>query len=670
MRTSLVSSFGLLVMLGCNTSDRTEQTIQDLDLGDPVALERAATRASGKELAQLEAELDTTLRAGYVGLTDAKDHARAVRTASIEWVRQVRRHLGEPLHTSVAALADDPDCAGSVIGNAVLLDYVDAALGDERRTDRVVAALEGLARQTVCLEQSQSTELAVAMKIAFDDVVTTLRIDQLDGAIPYLAQATSAPMLLVHDIERQHGSDAPLSRWFTEYEAALIDGAKTLHHPAAWHGLWLYDRITGRLRGFRATERSTDENTVELASLFHTIAQPAIDDGRCSLAEMVQRGSYGGRYQCLGAACASGDERACAVPGGTGGTEPAKGSVNVPGFSTTSALSCITAQVDQTSSRQQLTCLIEATGRGASPRDSLTKGLTLTTLAGVKPGGVCDRGANADRADQNYNLRVKRAEERYDEAIADAREAQHEATEELIAAQRDRDAIALEDQRNPTPENDAALAEANQDVKEHAEKVNAAAQAEADAEAKAAEERDKDLEDAKEGYEEDKEAEAGSGAGSGGYCVDSASCGGCSALSAQAQAMLDCVTDDAAPESHDPMNGPGGCGLACDPIDPSTPTSGIGCIEGLANVAGAAISQTCWAVRCGPADQGTGACCGGASANGTPDQITGMCGAVDCGDGVQPTFAGGRCTCGSSGEGLPGGPVVPTSGADLGYPFP
>jgi hypothetical protein len=152
-------------------------------------------------------------------------------------------------------------------------------------------------------------------------------------------------------------------------------------------------------------------------------------------------------------------------------------------------------------------------------------------------------------------------------------------------------------------------------------------------------------------------------------CIDGASCGGCTALSAQAQALLDCVTGESTPETRDPLNGPGGCGGSCDPIDPSTPDSGRDCFGDLELDVGSVLSSNCWAERCGPSDQGMGACCGGASANGTPTMITQMCGNMDCADGGQPSYSGGKCTCGGSGNGLPSGALVPT-GPNPYSPYP
>jgi len=673
----------LVAAAACNQPDRTSRALQEVEVDqrDPAALERVAIApwlAGSDEIVELEARLDAALRSEYAhGLRSADDHARVVRAAAIEWVRQVRRLLGgDGLHTTVRALAHDRDCRGSVIGNAVLLDYVDASAGREPSVQRVVGALHRLVQQLACLEMSQSTSLAAAMKLAFDDVVMSLRLDGLDGAIPYVAEAVANPMLLVHEVERRHGDDAPLARWFREYEVALIDGAERYHHPASWHGLWLYDRITGRLRGFRAVERTSDdasdENTVELATLFHTVSKTRIDDGKCSYVEMIMRGpSSARRYECLGAACAAGDPMACSTQSSGGGDTPAEhgGGIDIPGMATNDALACIAAQAAQTGGRAQLSCMMEATGRGANPLDRLTKEMTQVSLAGIK--GHCDRAQIDDDAlaEATYNTHIKRAEERYAAAMLGAANTLSDAIDKLAIAQKQRGDL---DGTNADP---ADIKKADEKVDKAEDAVNNAEKAAAEARRKADEEREKARKEAEEKRKKDKQAASGSGGDDDDdkdedeRCVEGESCG-CAAMSAQTQAMLDCFKDQVTPESRDPWFGPGGCKDNCDPIDPQTGDGGRACFETLAADDGAELSRACWTARCGPADAGASACCGGATlGNGTPMEITGACGATDCADGIQPTFAGGYCTCGTTGAGLPNGPMMPKGGATPYFPF-
>lgn len=676
----------LLAAVGCNDL-HSASTIAALSSGNAATLERAATQGwldGSDHLGELESALDGALRTDYAaGLRTADDHQRVVHAAAIEWARQVRRHLGrERLHTVVASIAADPDCAGSVTENTVLLDYVEAIAGSERSPERVVPPLNRLAQQMACLAQSQTSSLAMAMKLAFDDVVVSLRINGLDGAIPYLVQAVANPMLLVHETERRLGESAPLSRWFNEYEAILVDGARQLHDPATWHGLWLYDRITGRLRGFRAVEESADENTVELATLFHTIAAPRLDDHRCSYAEMIQRGaSTLVRYECLGQRCADGDDDACRTqvatdPRGHGDA------IDIPGMKTTGELTCVTEQAAHTSSREMLTCLMEATGRRANPLDAFVKEMTQVTLAGVKD--HCARGYVWDPAiiEASYNTRMARSEDIYWNSIAMDIDRLSAAIDILANRQAARGAL---DGTNADP---AVIAAADAAVDAAEEAVNRAAAALEAGKAAAAAKLEKDRQAAEDQRAQDYAAlqqsqTAGSGSGSGSatpgggesddaapeQCADGEGCE-CTALSAQVQQLHACSTGEGKPEWLDPLGGPDGCRGNCDPIDAELPAGTHACFTEISLGDDPATSRTCWAVRCGPSDQDVNACCGGSTlSDGTPAQITGMCGDIDCAEGVQPTFTNGECVCGNEGGGLPFGPQVPSGPPDPFHPF-
>jgi hypothetical protein len=70
--------------------------------------------------------------------------------------------------------------------------------------------------------------------------------------------------------------------------------------------------------------------------------------------------------------------------------------------------------------RAQLTCMMEATGRGASPLDAITRQMTEASFAGIK--GHCDRAQIDDDAvaEATYNPHIKRAEERYQRARSGA----------------------------------------------------------------------------------------------------------------------------------------------------------------------------------------------------------------------------------------------------------
>jgi hypothetical protein len=661
-RLQLTSLCGFLALWGCESDQRTTTAVQAIESSDLAEIERAAIPAwiAGNEraLAETDTAFARELRAGYLTpIATAAGHERITRTAVLHWAHLVRQHLRTPLHTAVPAFADDAQCTGSVIGDAVFVDYADA-VGDprhEQRVETVVEALRDLARHIACLGQAQTEQLATQMAIAFDDVRLTLVANGLDSAIPYVAQAISVPMLLVHEVERQHGDDAPLAHWFRDHEAVLVEGAVTRHHPASWHGLWLYDRMTGRLRGFRTTDKVIDENEIDLVSFFHTLAEPTREDSRCSFAEMVQRGASGGRYHCNGRLCRDSHDPTCLTPG-AGDSAPEKGSgVELPALSTSTEIDCISSQA-ASPSQQQMTCIVEATGLLASPRSMLTKNMQSATLAGIKGGGACTLSDAA--ADAAYNAQVEKARADYEKSVAAQVAYLSAEIDELARLQKEADTV----RQDPTATT-LAVEMADQRVEEQEEVVNEAMNSLATGTTLAAEKRAEEIKQAEEAR---KKAAAGSSSGTGTTkCVDPASCGnGCGALASQAQKALDCFTGAADPRLADPLSGPGGCGAACDPMDPVNKT-GLTCTDDLAHNLGASVSQSCWAVRCGPSDQsmGTSQCCaqgGGMTSSGEPE-LVGMCTTAYC-EGGAPSFVDGQCQCGGSASTLSGTIILPGAG--------
>lgn len=665
----------LAVLAACN-GETTTTAAYAVNGNDLVALERATipawTAGRRETLAELDPMFARTLAAEYASpVATAAGHQRVVRAAMVHWARLVREALPTEMHTAVPKLDDDLDCRGSLVGDAVLLDYSDAAFGNGLRVEGVVDALGALARHMACLGTLQAQQLASRMANAFVDVRITLELNGLDSVIPYFVQAVAGPMLIVHDVERQHGPEAPLARWFLQYEALLVEGATTKHQPASWHGTWLYDRMTGRLRGFRTRGEIADENQIDLGALFSTVARPAPGDGACSLAEMVQRGLSGGRYSCNGTICADSRDPMCLAPGAGDSVPERGGGVSIPGLGTSVEIDCVSAQSAGPNDKQ-LSCLIEATGLRSDPRSMATKGMQTTTLAGVKVGGACT--VSESQSERDYKRRMKSADSTYQASYEALQTQLSGLIDSLQAYQKIRDEVFLN-----TKTDDPARIEPQADVDKAEEALNRfngsmpakvaalAAQRAADiafAEAEYAAAAKREAEAAA------KAAEAGSVSGSGseeeeerGYCeAGSRSCGnGCSAMQSQAKGALDCVTQETNPRTTDPMGGPRGCGGVCDPVDPAT-GSGISCTKQLEVTPGSAMSEQCWAVRCGTSDHGGGGtqCCSGTNGlttSGQP-QFNGMCGNINCGDSA-PSFVNGKCSCGASSAVTPGTIVIP-----------
>src|SRR5215831_6304031 len=195
-----------------------------------------------------------------------------VRIAALHWHTQLRRHLQRGLHTLVAGLDTDPRCDGDVIADQLFLNYFRAVWGDSTSSiEQVVNTLEPLARQSACLGVQQSAALASAATEAFYEVEVFLRIHQMEWAVPPIAAMLAQPFLLFYDVEKYRGVSSPFGRWFTRYQQVLLDAIRQKRSPMLWHGLWLYDRLTGRLVGFSHAARPRDENRVRLDLLITSL---------------------------------------------------------------------------------------------------------------------------------------------------------------------------------------------------------------------------------------------------------------------------------------------------------------------------------------------------------------------------------------------------------------
>ncbi|MEO8845873.1 MAG: hypothetical protein ABI591_33845 [Kofleriaceae bacterium] len=355
------------------------------------------------------------------------------------------------------------------------------------------------------------------------------------------------------------------------------------------------------------------------------------------------------------------------VDGGGGGGDPGAEGVSIPGMSSGGLLTCITTQVVAPTEKIRR-CMSEATGFGAKPRGFISKGLDNVGMSGAKLGGNCDL---KDQAVDDYNRRVAKAQKDYDEALASARAVLSAATDALIVAQQD--GTDAEIRAASERVNAAALrlwkasfvaaAKREAQRQEAAVALQRAQQQAAGSGSGASGSGSEQGSDGSDGGSDDgsdggSDGGSGEGEGSGSdeRCVEGAeSCGnGCSAITAEVQAMLDCVLEPLTPETKDPL---GGCGLACDPLDPDDSKSGVACVDTLETNTLSTVSAACWNVWCNPNSQTAGAagCCGadGSTTFGEP-QLPDPCAAANCTGGRPAGASGGACTCGGTG-GMPGG---------------
>jgi hypothetical protein len=94
------------------------------------------------------------------------------------------------------------------------------------------------------------------------------------------------------------------TRWFSDNRLTLVNAIAAGRHAPLWHGLWLYDRRSGRVLGFRHTVKPLNENDVDLIRFYGSLAnRQNLGDFTCSLSEMVQRGPDKLGYFCAGFLC-------------------------------------------------------------------------------------------------------------------------------------------------------------------------------------------------------------------------------------------------------------------------------------------------------------------------------------------------------------------------------
>jgi hypothetical protein len=248
-----------------------------------------------------------------------------------------------------------------------------------------------------------------------------------------------------------------------------ISGAETGRAPQTWQRLWLYDRRSGYLFGYR-TGKDTDENSVDLAAFFASLVSPnSIGRGDCAFTDMVERGLRGNRYACMGAICAEQGEPGSATihsthrdvigfatsrdvsklpsgaaatcgesPGTCGGGDGCGGGggVGMPGRNwAAQAVACVSEQV-VTPYEESFRCFSEATGRCSDPVGKATKRLTEALYSGIRFGNRCGLvqtggggGFDTDKFLENVNKML-------DELVEDPEKwAREQARKELEKAQ-------------------------------------------------------------------------------------------------------------------------------------------------------------------------------------------------------------------------------------------
>jgi uncharacterized membrane protein YphA (DoxX/SURF4 family) len=694
-----------------------EQTLARDETDAEGVLQRAEEVISGEqELLAIDDRLNRSLADAYAAAGpdgSAETDADLVEVALLHWIVLLRRRTMASLHTEVDGLSELPDCRGDVVADQMLLRYFQA-LADRRNEGEAdqgqavqnqvgaVRALADLARQSACLSERQSAWLASDLYWSYEELRGFLRLNGLERLVPYVAQAGAAPLLLFYDVEKYRGITSPLGRWFVENREWLQQGVLTRRLPLLADGLWLYDRRTGHLIGYRPVGRTADENDVELAVFLDSIVSPSNLGRRdCSFAEMIERGPSAHGYLCVGSVCnepveqsiagllgragriwsrfgaagSRGDvagvqvqESLCGSSGAGGGDGdggrggPCDGGVTGLGRGwAADVVRCVSEQVVRPGT-DAIRCIAEATGLCANPVETATKRLQETMFGGIRTGRRCQISEGGKTKEQHaYEdlLKADKEAQERERAAVDKAVQEYKAKVDEIEKQYQKNYKDNNEMYGNDPDVLEGQNKAADDLRR--EKLDKA-EAERDKKIKEANEQEaKDKEKAREEYEQKTKE------GQSGRCPpDTPDCGGddCSAMSAAAAATMACWKQAVDERELSEFHNQGGWtdpSPLDDPVDPSWTR----CIAGFDSVD--PVQRQCWLVDCGPtmATQVRGTMCGcGPRAEGDPsDRLSGMCGAIDCPDGT-PVIQNGRCSCapadGGFGGSIPPGPFVLT----------
>ncbi|WP_446214733.1 hypothetical protein [Micromonospora sp. IBSANI012] len=682
---------------------RSLQTRDSLDLASIPERIRSSHPGIGEldeELLQLDLSTNRALQQTYAAAVadpNINSDKVLVRTALLQWCVLLRRKLLSSMHTSVEGLQHDTSCSGDIIGDRLVLRYFDCLFEEQDGKVEAVRALTALARQSACLSSRQSAWFAAGATRAYSELEAFLRQNGLERLMPPVAQACSNVFLLFYDVEKYQGLESPFAKWFMQNYDLLVRGIESQRLPALWHGLWLFDRRTGHLVGYRGTNEGLvkDENYVELTTFFSSIIKRE-NLGRldCSFAEMVERGPSVYGYLCSGAVCSEppsrgplgtstsrasmftwlpfasarsllgGDplkETICdaASPRGSGSDRCRESSAAGQRTREAASVACIAEQaIGQSEDRRRARCLSEATGLCAGPLEKAQKRIESALFVGVPLGKFCqlakDPGKEQkpkpdpkpDPAEEKRDAQLKR------ELLEQSRRALKDA---LDAANKTIDRSKKEGVKSPQ---EAAV-------------VAGALAARPGLEA-AIRQLDKLIDEQKK--REAKADEAMKKKGGAHRCPpDTPDCGGddCTGMARAMKETMRCFA--ATEDPRDPKwKGYGHKPGVIDPSpldDPSDPrwTRCLKLLDTGLNL----VDKRCWAVDCGGmvtmnAATGHSECaCGGPALGGPSNSVRGNCGNVDCAEGT-PTFMNGHCGCGPAAPGgsghVPQGPSGPIPG--------
>jgi hypothetical protein len=637
----------------------------------------------------LDTAIDDSLKDLYaqISLEDAPENNKLLsRTALLHWTILLRRKSMQGFHTIVPGLEDSPICAGDVIGDQLLLKYFDALFEDDAPQSAALQSLLPLAKQSACLGTQQSALFASDLYWSFTELQGFLNTNGLNRTLSSVVLAAANPLLLFYDVEKYRGASSPLARWFSEHYAILADGVASRRIPASWQGLWLYDRVTGRLIGYHVTAQPKDENDVDLAVLLASITQREnLGQYACSFREMVERGATAIGYVCGGTICAQNtttpaerlsarnlglslnviESTVCQQSSGSGGSGGnngggglcGNGGLSLPGGNRAAdTVKCISAQAVQPGEKM-LSCMAEATGKCSNPVDKAVKDLQQVGMAGVPLGKNCTVSADGGTPDAGTPGTGKHNDINYDPK-----------TDKLSVGGEPGSRVSTSFPPGPDKTtitySDGSKAEV--EVKRDSEgKVETIVRTDTSADGKQTTTSVYDKNTTGTGSNGGTNGGTNGGKKDAGLCVaDSPQCGNsCTAMSEQMQQVMQCMQLDTKPEDVDPLKGNGG---VIDPIEPTPdPRSQalLACMGSVENQVTLQVQRSCWAAHCANNQYSMtntlGQCVctppptGGPAAGNT---LANSCSLLRCSEDSTPTMGPGGCACQAIG-GIATGPI-------------
>lgn len=643
--------------------------------------------AAERELFTTELPINEKLRALYASATeDENEHENnpfLVRTSLLHWTILLRRISMRSFHTQVDGLEDDSDCRGDIIGDQLLLRYFDTLFEEHdgtRREVEVVRALADLARQSACIGVQQSAKLASDLYWSFVELRGFLRLNGLENLVPYVVQAAAAPLLLFYDVEKYRGPQSPLARWFSENYEWLVAGAETKRNPMYWHGLWLYDRRSGHLLGYRPIAEPVDENDVHLASFFASITnRENLGEYNCSFAEIIERGLSPQGYLCVGSICdevkKSSEASAqlssaglskeavlstlCQQPAGGHGSGSGTGGGpcgnGVSGFGrnrNSDVIRCLTQQIMRPGDKV-MRCVAEAMGLCANPVDKATKELQQALFAGVRVGNRCQMASSTDQNYKDLLKDLQNAEDKRETAIENEVDG-YKLSVAWLQDQYQNQLLLAND--HPEPQRTQLKQAAEAGYKAMLDQFNTW--------------HDHQLDLAEQNYQSEKEA-AYEKFNKGRCSPDTPDCGGndCTAMSEAMRRTMRCFEQAVLEEELEMLGRQPGFSDPSPLDDNGQAPEWFKCFDSFESFS-VELQKQCWAYDCGPGTMtvfsaGKCGCGSGLEGGEAGPRLTGMCHAWDCPEGT-PRVQDGKCTCGGglgvgTGGPIPKGPFITSS---------